>query len=73
METFLGLGDTRMFAVINTTQYNNDGVWCITTASYLELDGLGFDAEEINRIDALTVGEVLKDFCFDGVIVIRIA
>lgn len=66
-------GNTRMFAVINTTEYNDDGVWCITTASSLELEALGFDAEETTRIDALAIGEVLKDFCFDGVIVIRIA
>ena len=71
MEKVFGI--TRVFAVINTTEYNNDGTWCITTASVLELHSLGFDEEETNRIDALAVGEVLKDFCFDGVIVIRIA
>lgn len=66
-------GDTRVFAVINTTEYNEDHRWSVVTVSIDDLDGLGFDAVEIERIDGLNVGGILNDFDFYGVIVIRVA
>ena len=66
-------GDTRVFVVINTTEYNNDGKWGVITASLDEMDGLGFNKEDVKRLDEMLVGEILTDWDFTGVIVIRIA
>lgn len=67
-------GDTRVFVVINTTEYNNDGKWGVTTVAFNELESIGFNfAEDVKRIDDLLVGEMLNEFCYRGVIVIRIA
>lgn len=66
-------GDTRVFVVINTTDYNEDHRWSVVNAEIDDLAGLGFDEVEIERIDGLNVGGILNDFDFNGVIVIRIA
>ena len=66
-------GDTRVFVVINTTDYDNDTAWSVVTANVYDLAGLGFDNADQERIDGLNVGGILTDFDFDGVIVIRIA
>lgn len=66
-------GDTRVFAVINTTDYNNDNRWSVVTVGIDDLSDLGFDAEAIERIDGMNVGGMLDDFDFLGVIVIRVA
>ena len=66
-------GDVRTFLVINTVEYNNDGRWCVTSCTLTELEGLGFDAEDRERIGELIVGDSLRDFDFRGVIVIRVA
>lgn len=67
-------GDTRVFLVINTTDYNADCRWAVTKSSIDDLMDLGFDAVEIERIDGLNVGGILNDFDFyGGVIVIRVA
>lgn len=66
-------GDTRVFLVINTTEYNNDGKWGVIKAGIEDLANLGFDDEDIERIDGLNVGGILTDFDFNGVILIRVA
>lgn len=66
-------GDTRVFVVINTTDYNADNRWYVSTASIDDLENLGFDTVERERIDGLNVGGILNDFDFYGVIVIRVA
>lgn len=66
-------GDTRVYTVINTTEYNADTQWSVKTAGINELPDLGFDDDEVARIDRLTVGEITKEFDFQGVIVIRVA
>ena len=66
-------GDNRVFCVINTTEYNNDGKWGVIRAYFEDLDGLGFDKVDIERIDGINVGGILNDFDFNGVIVIRVA
>lgn len=66
-------GDTRVFVVINTTEYNEDNRWSVNTASIDDLNDLGFDLVEVERIDGLNVGGILTDFDFHGVIVIRVA
>lgn len=66
-------GDTRVFVVINTTEYNEDNRWSVITASIDDLNDLGFDLVEVERIDGLNVCGILNDFDFYGVILIRIA
>lgn len=68
-------GNAKRFLVINTVEYNNDGCWCVQDASanLSELNGLGFDGADVERIWELGVGDMLSDFDFQGVIVIRVA
>lgn len=66
-------GDARMWLVVNTAEYNDDGQWAAQAAKYDELDGLGFDVEERGRIERMTVSEVLTDWDYNGLIVIRLA
>lgn len=66
-------GDTRVYTVINTTEYNDDTQWSVKTAGINELADLGCDTDEVARIDRLEVGEITKEFDFQGVIVIRVA
>ena len=63
----------RVYAVINTVEYNNDNKWAIATCRFKELPDLGFDEVEVERIEGLNVGGVLADFDYEGVMVIRIA
>lgn len=66
-------GDKRVFAVINTADYNNDGKWAIAAVSLEELGRLGFEAEDIERIESVGIGTALENFEELGVIVIRVA
>jgi len=66
-------GDARVFAVINTANYNGDGRWCIQTATMEKLPDLGFDKTDTNRIENLRVDDVLGGFDYEGVLVVRIA
>ena len=66
-------GDTRVFCVINTTEYNNDGKWGVISAGINDLPDLGFDPVNIEQIDGIDVGGILNEFDFNGVIVIRVA
>lgn len=66
-------GDTRVFLVINTTEYNGDGKWAVQDSSFGNLDGLGFQADDLELIDRLAIGDMLDVFDYDGVIVIRVA
>lgn len=61
-----------MWLVINTAEYD-DGQWAVTAANLDELDGLGFDVEERDRIERMSVSEVLTDWSYNGLIVIRLA
>lgn len=66
-------GDARMWLVVNTAEYNNDGQWAAQAVKYEELDGLGFDVEERGRIDRMSVSEVLTDWSYQGLIVVRLS
>lgn len=66
-------GDTRVFCVINTTEYNNDGKWGIITAGYDDLRNLGFNEVDVEMIDGINVGGMLNQFDFNGVIIVRVA
>ncbi len=64
--------DTRHFLVINTTEYNEDGRYSVADAQFDELEGLGFDQDEIwNSIALLSVGETCHPD--KGVIVLRVS
>ena len=62
----------KVFAVINTTNYNDDGKYAVTIAKMSELPDLGFDAEEINKLDNVEV-DTLMTTDYVGCYVIRIA
>jgi hypothetical protein len=74
-------GDIRRFAVINTTDYNNDGNYAIQVVDFDALEGLGVnDKETVTRISDKTemfVGELnVGDIAatdFAGAYVMRIA
>ena len=62
----------KVFAVINTTNYNDDGKYAVTIAKMSELPDLGFDAEEINKLDNVEV-DTLMITDYVGAFVMRIA
>jgi len=66
-------GDTRVYLVINTPEYNGDHKWGAQDSSLNGLLDLGFDDDDIRIIDKLEVGQSLSGFDFKGVIVIRVA
>lgn len=46
----------KRFAIINTTDYNNDGNYSIIVCQLGELESLGFDDEDIREIDSIMIG-----------------
>ena len=70
MEIF---GDIRTYLVVNTTEYNNDGKWAVQSAHLDELNALGFEVEDVLKISLMSIGEVLTDWSYNGLIVIRLA
>ena len=62
----------KVFAVINTTNYNDDGKYAVTIAKMSELPEVGFDAEEINKLDNVEV-DTLMITDYVGCYVMRIA
>lgn len=62
----------KVFAVINTTNYNDDGKYAVTIAKISELPDLGFDAEEINKLDNVDV-DTLMTTDYVGAFVMRLA
>ena len=62
----------KVFAVINTTKYNDDGKYAVTIAKMSELPDLGFDVEEINKLDNVEV-DTLMTTDYVGCYVMRIA
>lgn len=62
----------KVFAVINTTNYNDDGKYAVTIAKISELPDLGFDAEEINKLDNVEV-DTLMTTDYVGAFVMRLA
>ena len=62
----------KVFAVINTTNYNDDGKYAVTIAKMSELPEVGFDAEEINKLDNVEV-DTLMITDYVGAFVMRIA
>ena len=74
-------GDIRRYAVINTTEYNEDGNYAIQVVDFDALDGLGVsDKETVTRVSdktemlvsELNVGDIATTD-FKGAYVMRIA
>lgn len=75
--------DTKVYAVINTTDYNNDGTACIQSAVGLEgCSELGWDADEVGydlrthemvEVKDMQVGDVIEHFFMKGAFIMRIA
>ena len=71
----------KMFCVINTTEYNNDGKYCVQVVSQNELPNVGF-IEGLNtiisiegkeyRVEQMDVNDVANTD-FSGCLLIRIA
>lgn len=74
-------GDIRKFAVINTTEYNNDGNYAVQVVDYDGLEGLGINEREtivrVSDNEELFVGDLnigdLATTDFKGAYVMRIA
>lgn len=66
-------GDSRTWLVINTAEYNEDGQWAVQAVKFAELDGLGFDVKDRDRIKRMSVSEVLTDWEYNGLIVVRLS
>ena len=62
----------KVFAVINTTNYNDDGKYAVTIAKMPELPEVGFNADEINKLDNVEV-DTLMITDYVGCYVMRIA
>ena len=62
----------KVFAVINTTNYNDDGKYAVTIAKMSELPDLGFEANEIDKLDNVEV-DTLMTTDYVGCYVMRIA
>jgi hypothetical protein len=74
-------GDIRRFAVINTTEYNEDGNYAIQVVDFDGLEGLGVnDKEKVTRVSdktemfvsELAVGDIAETD-YKGAYVMRIA
>ena len=46
----------KMYAIINTTNYNQDGCWAVIVTSHDELPKQGFE-NEMEEIETMQVGE----------------
>lgn len=62
----------KVFAVINTTNYNDDGKYAVTITKMPELSEVGFDANEINKLDNVDV-DTLMTTDYVGAFVMRLA
>lgn len=64
----------KKFALINTTDYNMDGNYLITTFSVEEANELGLDEHDVEQIKSLLIGQqaLLNDYGIDAQ-VIRLA
>lgn len=74
-------GDIRKFAVINTTEYNEDGNYSVQVVGYDELEGLGINEKDsLSRVsdnedvfvEDLNIGD-LATTDYKGAYVMRIA
>lgn len=62
----------KVYVVINTTKYNNDGKYAVTTAKLSEMTELGFREDELEKLSDMDVDDIgTTDFV--GCYVMRIA
>ena len=63
----------RMYAIINTTNYNQDGCWSVIVTNHDELPKNGFNDSDMAEIQTMQVGEQKTfDYGYDAQLV-RIA
>lgn len=62
----------KVYVVINTTNYNNDGKYAVTTARLSEMTELGFREDELEKLSDVDV-DTLITTDFVGCYVMRIA
>lgn len=66
-------GDVRMYVIINTTDYNDDGKYGVTICNFTELFQLGFDAEDDwKQINDMNVNDLIVTN-YKGCFLMRIA
>lgn len=66
-------GTEKVFVVVNTTNYNNDGNYSVIVCKFCELPELGFDdMATLKELNDLTVDEVATTD-FVGCYIMRIA
>lgn len=60
----------KMYSIMNTSNYNEDGMWSVIVASHDELSKNGFSDADIERIETMQVGEQMTfDYGYDAQIV----
>lgn len=47
----------KVYTIINTVNYNQDGCWAVTTTIHDELPKQGFSDDDIAEIDTMQIGE----------------
>ena len=62
----------KVYVVINTTNYNNDGKYAVTTAKLSEMTELGFREDELEKLGDMDVDDI-STTDFVGCYVMRIA
>ena len=62
----------KVFVVINTTNYNNDGKYCVTIAKMSEMDDVGLRKDELSKLDNMDI-DALCTTDYVGCYVMRIA
>ena len=65
-------GNIKMFCLINTTKYNNDGRYNVNVCNFDELFLLGFDESDREKLENMEVDDLIyTDYV--GCYLIRIA
>ena len=64
-------GDVRRFLLVNTTDYNEDGTYCVNDISLPNFEDYGLDKEDEEIASTLTIGQT--QVVDKGCLLIRVA